>query len=373
MGKGNKRNKLCFCGSGKKYKNCHAKREYEEKVKLHEMNKDLKISHTKKKCMAPEELKDECAKRIIKAHTVSKSSNLKQISKNGHVMGFNTSIMELDKNSGKFPVDKIGINNASIINGFCGKHDKELFSVIEDEEFVFTEEQIFMLAYRAVARELYLKYGSIESNKKKMEYDKGLSKESQIQFQNAVNYMTTNTNLAVRDLEIIKSLYDKKLLERNFSSIKYYCVLIDSVPEIMSSAAWFPELDFNNKKLLDFSDENAIFNSLTVSTIGLKDKKGAIIFAWLNEINSEPCANFLKSFDNIHDDNKDIAILKWLFECNENIYWSEDWWTSLELDKKNELITSMMNIMVGVSLKDYKRLLGCLSWKVNEIKTNISE
>jgi len=31
MGKGNDRNVLCFCGSGIKYKNCHAKREFEKK------------------------------------------------------------------------------------------------------------------------------------------------------------------------------------------------------------------------------------------------------------------------------------------------------------------------------------------------------
>lgn len=31
MGKGNKCNELCFCGSVENYKNCHVKREFEEK------------------------------------------------------------------------------------------------------------------------------------------------------------------------------------------------------------------------------------------------------------------------------------------------------------------------------------------------------
>lgn len=372
MGKGSKRNKPCFCGSGKKYKNCHEKREFEEKVKLHEMNKDLTVSHTRKKCMVPETFKSECTKRIIKAHTVSKSSNLKQISKDGHVLGFKANIMALDKNKGKFPVEKIGINNASIINAFCSKHDKELFSVIEDKEFVFSDEQVFMLAYRAIARELYLKYGSIEHNKNMKEYDKGHSKEMQIMLQTVNKYMADGTLLAVRDLEKLKSLYDKKLMEKNFNSIKYYCILIDSVPEIMSSAGWIPELDFNDNKLVDFFDKDAIFNSLTVSTIGLKDDKGAIVFAWLEEMSSNPCYDFIRSFDEISNDYKGSAILKWLFECNENIYWSEDWWNSIKKDKQNELIDSMMNMMQGgPSLKNYKSLSSCLSWKINEIKTNI--
>ncbi|PUE65481.1 SEC-C metal-binding domain-containing protein [Arcobacter caeni] len=95
MGKGNKRNEICFCGSGKKYKNCHAIKEFEKKVELHEMNKDFMNSQAKKKCMAPQILKDECTKKIIKAHTISKSCNLKQISKDGHVMHFKTNIIDI--------------------------------------------------------------------------------------------------------------------------------------------------------------------------------------------------------------------------------------------------------------------------------------
>ncbi|WP_141047693.1 SEC-C domain-containing protein [Aliarcobacter cryaerophilus] len=372
MGKGNDRNVLCFCGSGIKYKNCHAKREFQKKVELHEMNKDFMASHTRKKCMAPETFKNECTKSIIKAHTISKSSNLKQISKDGHVMHFKINIMDLDRNNGKFPIEKVGINKASVINAFCSKHDKELFSVIEDKEFIFTDEQVFMLAYRAISRELYLKYSSRESNKNMKEYDKGQVKEMQLLIQMFTNSMTANTHLAVRDLENIKIFYDKKLVEENFSSIKYYCILIDSVPEIMSAAGWLPELDFNNNKLLDLNDKNTMFNTLTVSTIGLKGGKGAVIFAWLDVIDSKACISFIKSLNEIPDDYKDSAILKWLFECNENIYWSEDWWNTIELDKQNELINSMMNHMRGASLKDYKSFSSCLSWKINEIKTNIN-
>ncbi|PUE65487.1 hypothetical protein B0174_03975 [Arcobacter caeni] len=281
--------------------------------------------------------------------------------------------MALDRNNGKFPIEKIGINNASVINAFCSKHDKELFSVIEDKEFIFTDEQIFMLAYRAISRELYLKYCSTESNKNMKEYDKGQSKEIQLLIHMISNHMTKGTDLAIRDLEKLKSLYDEKLLENSFNSIKYYCILIDNVPEIMSSAGWLPELDFNNKILLDLNDKNIMFNSLTVSTIGLKDRKGAIVFAWLDVIDSKACIEFIKSLNEIPDDYKGSAILKWLFECNENIYWSEDWWNTIEVDKQKELIDSMMNIMSrGPSLKDYKSFSSCLSWKINEIKTNIN-
>ena len=200
MGNGTKVNKPCWCGSGIKYKFCHLKKEYEEKVKIHEIEKDLRQGFAKKRCMVPSEFKEECTKKIIKAHTISKSSNLKQISENGHVLGFDKSILALNKNNGKFPIKEIGINNASIFNGFCSKHDKELFSIIENSDMVFTNEQIFILSYRAMCQELYLKYNSSELHKKQLNYDKGLSPESQYMMQMSMKIFEDGTKTAINDL-----------------------------------------------------------------------------------------------------------------------------------------------------------------------------
>ncbi|MFW2567816.1 SEC-C metal-binding domain-containing protein [Aliarcobacter butzleri] len=370
MGKGNKRNSLCWCDSGLKFKNCHANRESEEKVKIYDVEKDFKTSHTKRMCMAPEKLHSECNKRIINAHTISKSSNLKQISKDGHVLGFKKNIQELHKNNGIFPIGKIGINNASILNNFCSTHDKELFSVIEDQEFIFSNEQIFMLAYRIICRELYLKYCSQTSSMNMKKYDKGFSLKEQIYIQSTVDFMLNGAELAIRDLENLKNKFDDLLLKKDFSKIKYYCLILDSVPQIMSSCGWIPTDDFDGNKLANLNNTLELFNNLSVSTIAL-GQKGAVIFAWLDVFEKDYCLPFIESLNKIPNDNKGSAILNWLLQCNENIFFSEDWWNGLDKNKQNLMINLVMEIMTNcVNFTNYVNYKDFLSWNITEIKKN---
>jgi hypothetical protein len=169
----------------------------------------------------------------------------------------------------------------------------------------------------------------------------------------------------------VKDVYDKALLEKDFDNLKYYCIKINSIPEIMSSCAWIPESDFNNNKLANLSNESVLFNLLTVSTIALEDNKGAIIFAWYDLTDDNYCSLFIKSLDRIPNKYKSNAILEWLFKCNENIYWSETWWESINSTNKELLITSYMNILeTSLNLQDYEKY-NLLSWDKLEIITNI--
>lgn len=371
MGKGRERNGLCWCNSGKKYKNCHLKIENNKKIEMYEVENDFKESHSKKTCMAPREFHNNCSKKIIRAHTISKSSNLKQISKDGHVLGFKRTINELNIHNGKFSIEKIGINKASIYNNFCSIHDKKLFAVIEDEDFIFTSKQIFMLAYRAICKELYLKYCSSTSNQNLLKYQNGLDINMQKNIANVVDFFNIETGLAVRDLEKLKLKYDEYIINNNFDNIKYYCLLLDKVPELMSSCGWIPTEDFNSNKLADLSKEEQIFNTLTVSTVAIKDN-GAIIFAWLDNFENNFCDKFIDSFNKIPNNEKSSAILNWLFLCNENIYFSENWWNNLDL-KKQELIQKLTSLpmLSYIGLNNYSRFEGVVDWNILEINTNI--
>jgi hypothetical protein len=66
------------------------------------------------------------------------------------------------KLNGKFSVieEDIGINEASTFEGFCNKHDTEVFSPIEANNIDYNNmEHLFLLLYRSITREYY------ESNK----------------------------------------------------------------------------------------------------------------------------------------------------------------------------------------------------------------
>lgn len=371
MGKGNERNKPCPCGSGLKYKNCHGKPN-PETMKLYDMQNDLRESYTKKVCMSPKELHQECSQKIIKAHTISKSSNLKKIATDGHVYSFEKNILKLDKNNGVFPIEKIGINNASIFHGFCSKHDKELFSDIEDKEIIFSDKQIFLLAYRAIANELYLKHASLDHNTKLSNQKSKIPLEMIPLFNRHIKVMEEGTRIAIRDLEFIKQIYDSSLMNEEFANqMNYYILIIDKVPEIVNSAGWIPTIDFNNNELSDLNKKDIKYNTLTVNTIVHKSQ-GAIVFSWHKKLDCTDCLKFIQSLHSIDDEYKSSAILKWLFECNENIFWSMEWWDALNDKNQTILIDNMMNIMRKQDLSNYKVLKDSLDWKILEIKTNLN-
>lgn len=153
----NNRNLPCWCGSGKKYKKCHLHREEQKKVDTWDMVGKFKREFNKKYCLCPKSHKIPCQGKIINAHTVSKSGSLKHISRNGHIYTFLLTLEKFiqAKDKAKNLQELTGINKASTFTGFCKTHDRILFSPIENDDFIATKEQVFLLSYRALSREIY--------------------------------------------------------------------------------------------------------------------------------------------------------------------------------------------------------------------------
>jgi len=367
-----KRNDQCWCNSGKKYKKCHLFREKQEKMKIYDMARDLKNSYTKDKCYAPERYLVKCSDTIIKAHTVSKSSNLKPIASDGHVYGFKSDLNALIKTHGKFNVTKIGINNSSIFTGFCSKHDKELFEAL-DEKFKFTDEQIFLNLYRTLTRELYVKEkNALFQATTAKEYDKGMNVSAQVGFQDFRSYMHIGNETAHRDLKIVKTVLDEKLINQDYSNIKYYAIIINKIPDIVSTCVWAASRDFKNTKLIDITDLSKNFNSMCVSTFPYSEK-GIILFSWLDDIESPECYSFIKSLSNLSNKDKIKAFINWLFSANENIFLAPKWWENLGIVKKTLLVDIFNSTMTKeINLSNYHHI-DVVDWKIEDIKTNISE
>ena len=120
---------------------------------------DFRRRFSSKVCMAPHA---DHEGSVVSAHTMSLKAVLRKISVNGHVYA--------PKLTGGFSPDeppvnfkRLGLRDVSVFNGFCKKHDTVLFSCLENKAFQFTRKQLFMLAYRAAARECYLKRKQCES------------------------------------------------------------------------------------------------------------------------------------------------------------------------------------------------------------------
>lgn len=103
------------------------------------------------RCLAPG---TECPNRAIRSHSVQNARVLDLIVSNGHVKRIK---YQLEKD-GSFRVyfDDIGRNEASTFEGFCSSHDTSIFVALDTRAFdLADQEQLFLLAYRSVARELH--------------------------------------------------------------------------------------------------------------------------------------------------------------------------------------------------------------------------
>ncbi len=327
------RNDLCWCGSGKKYKKCHINRE----VKSYEVHNNFKNSLKYKTCKVPTALQHECTDTIIKAHTISKSANLKHIARDGKVYGMSIDMLTIKEKFKPIELKLIHINQASVFYIFCSKHDKEIFAPLEDKKFIFLDEQIFLLAYRIVSKAIYLKEQQIQLYDEKVRYyDDG--ETNLFQFQ-ANNFSDKDSQL--RDIKNIKEIFDNDLLANDYNSIKHYSIIFDKVPEIMVSGAFIPDVDFQGNILIDYiNNYDKEYNAIFTSTIKLDENKGAIIFSWNDNVKSDECEEFIGSLDSLCNEDKVKAITCFLFKRNnENLYLSPEWYDSLTLENKEFILS----------------------------------
>lgn len=328
------RNEPCWCGSGQKYKKCHLHRDKQKPIDKAKIFKQLNSFYDYKVCSVPDSMKHECTKDIIKAHSVSKGSSLKEISKNGHVLT-TFKATTINEKSIKIEPKKIGINRASTFTGFCSYHDNSLFSDIEDKDFEVSELSCFLIAYRAIARELFVKKRATSTFDMAKNLDKGKSLPFQKKFQAMHNHLSQNNDLSTTDLEYIKNIFDTCYVSSDYTSIQHLILTLDAAPKVMTSAVVAPLFDFQgNIVQTTTNDPNQIPDYLIVNAFS-SNGIGYIVLSWLEE-HKKACAQLYKSL--MKSSSPASSLVIFIFALIENIYLSEEWWEGLEQGDRDMLI-----------------------------------
>ena len=368
------RNELCWCGSGRKYKHCHLYRSQETPVPVHEIQAKISKVYNRRYCLHPQAGKQTCKGDIIRAHSVQKSGGLKRIARNGHVYNFIPNLMDTSNKLNVHEPKLIGVQSASTFTGFCGFHDNKTFEPIEKHPFQSGQHHAFLLGYRALCRELFLKKANLELVPYHRNFDKGKSQADQIEIQKTINSVEYGIDVGVNFMQHHKNAYDEVLLNSDFSQFRYYAIEIAHTPSFLCSAITQPQYDFNGNLLQNVTIENIhlLFDHITFSIIAT-DYGGVIIFGWLGKSNS--AKKFIKSLNAIPDDLLPDAITRFTFEYFENVYVSPEWWDSLDDVAQQKLVFRQMT----ETSPDRRRTAECLkddglrivSWKVIARKTNL--
>ncbi|MDZ7761723.1 MAG: SEC-C metal-binding domain-containing protein [Desulfovermiculus sp.] len=226
------RNDPCWCGSGRKYKKCHLGRDKAPRMNPFVAEQELKKNFSEKYCLHPEATKGLCKGSIARAHTIQRSGGLSRIAENGHVYSLKPSMKMLIELNGKVAPTSIGINQASTFTGFCRFHDSETFKTLERQPFVATDEQCFLLTYRAFSREFFTKRAMSKSIDIHRQSDTGLPLQAQMEIQNLVSQQELVASKDIAEMEEHKNTLDTWLVSKDYAGLNYCVFYLDSIPSL---------------------------------------------------------------------------------------------------------------------------------------------
>ncbi|ODS31686.1 MAG: hypothetical protein SCARUB_03203 [Candidatus Scalindua rubra] len=360
------RNNPCWCGSGLKHKRCHLGREQKTPPTLEDAKKLLKESFDKSYCLHPDSESGNCKGKIVNAHTIQRNGGLSKIAINNHVYKL---VRDFSTISSPTQVEPklIGIRKASAFTGFCEYHDTKTFERIEKHPFTGEINQIFLLAYRSLAREVFVHECQHAHAKRLQDYDRGLDITLQKEFQERHKYYCHGLSLGSKTLNRQKSIYDKALLSRKYETMNFFIILIDKCPEILCSGTSILEIDFQGNRFHQLGRADIDQDIITFSIIPT-DKGGAVCFSTLD--NSEDTKSFFNSLKILSKKQLPNAIARYTFAFYENTFISPSWWEDLKGNIKESLIArmSLISILPDDCLLDdgFKYV----NWNITDILTS---
>ncbi|WP_179350090.1 hypothetical protein [Winogradskyella pacifica] len=142
---------------------------------------------------------------IKKSHTIPKSSILKNIVFEGHLL---TPKFDSSDNHPKNIMSKIGINNASVFPGFCTKHE-DIFKSFEIDGKIDNVNKALLQTFRTLCRERVYRENELEINKIIREkYKKKINSEAQESITKALSKYPQFENVKDIELKGIDSIID---------------------------------------------------------------------------------------------------------------------------------------------------------------------
>lgn len=360
------RNDPCWCGSGQKYKRCHGILETARRLTRGEMADKSRqiIAHRRAQCMHPE-AGSACSEKIINAHSVQRGGGLSRIALRGQVYYFRDSMGYIMGSDRLLKPLLVGCKEASVFPGFCSYHDCETFKPIDTKEFTGTEEQIFLLAYRALCREVLgvqTRSDIVPLMIKMLDGKQRAELEEQIKIVTQFQILTDHN---LRHSEWEKATFDQWLKNREFHRLDHYIIQLDRFPDLLCSAFIQPWVDFEGNVLQQLPIWDAAWQSCSFSIVAT-DSGGAVVLSWPSG-QSPAAVQFAASLNRVTDDRITDAVIRFAFEYSDNVCFAPVWWDRLNVKSRDAL-----TLRFSSGIVDNDRTRNCLlddgiqtaDWKV---------
>ena len=275
-------------------------------------------------CLAPLKNGQECGVQAIRSHLVSRTQ-LEAIAVDGHVHALTLDVMQQWLHDLP-PVGRVGIGNASTFPGFCPKHDSALFEPLDRLQLELSAKSSFLLAYRALCREVLRKRQEIASKQEELDMpaaEELLDRLDEIRFER-----TRLEILGWRDMEMAKLRMDECLLRGDFSAVDWAGWTTTTPLPLLAASYTCPGIGFDWEPLQDVGSEHPAFY-VAVSVLNTPSG-GVLHLSWLRGQGPAGTARALiRSLQSAEVD----TFLTWLLHVSESVFFSDTWWKSATPEK----------------------------------------
>jgi hypothetical protein len=301
---------------------------------------------------------------------VRRSADLQAIAREGHVYHPDSDVATLNRTGGRIPAKLIGVNDASTFWGFCQRHDGDTFSALENEPLVPTDEQAFLLAYRPLVKELYLKERLIETFKMLRSSDRGKSLPRQVAIQEYVHISSQAAVSSLRGLRAEKAAYDSDLLAKEFGAIRFLSIELSGQPDIVCSGVVQPTLSFAGDPIQNLTNLGTQLKDIAFSILATP-AGGRAVFSWRSDADGV-CNPLVDSLLFMPWSAIPHSLVRFALSELENVFFRPSWWESLSPEIAAALQTRFMHgvdsrrgIGVGYAEDDGIR---AVDWEVRNVR-----
>lgn len=325
---------LCWCGSGKKYKWCHHRREERPKVDIFTVDAQLRSLAEKGYCSHPTASPSTCTK-ISKAHTVQRRGGLAAIAEDGHVLTVKPTMKGMIDNEGAPGPRRVGVGQASVFPGFCSAHDTQLFKTVEGKDVDFTAATAFLLGFRAIAYERYSKGMQLESLAIQRQMDCGQSFFHQRLIQQHIYAHEWGVRRGLRDAERWKADNDAALTSGDTSGLSFVAIRFDRTLPVVGCGAFHAEFDLNGEPLQRLTRGDIPFDYVAWN-MTVFEGRTVVVFSSICPPGG-PAVQFMQSVKELAEDRMADAMVRIAFEQSDNLFLKQSWWEGLTDDDRSAL------------------------------------
>ena len=352
---GYNRNDSCWCGSGKKYKQCHRIRESEKELPLEAVYNLIAKSTMIKICLHPDASEANCEK-IISAHTLQRPRILGAlVDTTKHVRTF----YPLRKEKGELKLYERGWHEASTFSAFCKKHDDSTFASLEKSGFTGSKEELFLIAYRAICWEIYQKKRSIKAHSiLRDNLDRGKTPEHQREIQEELLFSVQANRYGLKILEAEKELFDHAYRAENYAKFGFYELILSGELSVVATGAIQPTRLLSGQAIASVQvPGQTIAFGIDISSRGV-----SVVFSWFRGV---PASEAF--IDEIHQMPEKVVveyIAQLFFVYCENAYFSSSWWNSLNAKQQAKVKELVENVNPYDYPPNFNFSLSLSPWKL---------